>query len=181
MWPVFAIIPILLASRLAPHLVIGSPLPTGQDGAVIEEDTGQVSIQESPTDKDTPADVTISATFFDGVPGPKKCRGSVMAAIHLPPPEGLGLTTASTCYNLPSPAGCANFVANKVDGCEATLFAEPSCRSFTNLAVFTPEITAFGGVWRSVSVRCGVPEPDPASLGAPPLADMIMKQTPKSG
>ena len=153
-----------------------TPLPQGQ----IQEDTGQVSINESPSNNDTETNLPIVATIFGGVPGPKKCRGSPMAAINLPPPQGLGLTTQAHCYNLPGVAGCGNFVANKADGCEARLFAEPACRSYVNTVVFIPEDRAVGGSWRSISVQCGVPAPDPDSLGAPPLADMIMKQTPRT-
>ncbi|KLU85481.1 hypothetical protein MAPG_04504 [Magnaporthiopsis poae ATCC 64411] len=48
---------------------------------------------------------------------------------------------------------------------------------FVNLAVYQPDDRAVGGRWRSMAVRCGVPEPDPATLGAPPLAGMWSKKT----
>lgn len=44
---------------------------------------------------------------------------------------------------------------------------------YFNTVVFIPEDRAVGGQWRSVEVRCGVPPPDPESLGAPPLAGVM--------
>ncbi|KAK0615720.1 hypothetical protein B0T17DRAFT_538971 [Bombardia bombarda] len=84
---------------------------------------------------------------------------------------------------MPAPAGCGNFVANKQDGCEARLFAEPNCRLYMNTAVFIPEDRAVGGLWRSMSLRCGVPAPDPAALGSPPLGELMKnaKKRPKGG
>lgn len=74
---------------------------------------------------------------------------------------------------MPSPAGCGNFVANKEDGCEARLYAEPGCVGYLNTAVFIAEDRAVGGVWRSMVVQCGIPAPDPATLGEPPLQNLI--------
>jgi hypothetical protein len=64
-------------------------------------------------------------------------------------------------------------MANKDDGCEARLFAEPACFSYVNTVVFMPENRAVGGMWRSFSVECGIPAPDTASLGAPLLQGMM--------
>jgi hypothetical protein len=66
-------------------------------------------------------------------------------------------------------------VASKEAGCEARLFSEPGCRMYLNTAVFIPEERAVGGQWRSVGVRCGVPAPDPESLGPPPLAGLMRR------
>ncbi|KAK3942631.1 hypothetical protein QBC46DRAFT_283556 [Diplogelasinospora grovesii] len=159
------------------HITSPTPLPNPQlgSGADIQEDTGQVTITD-PHDDDISVvpnlNLAITATIFDSVPGPKSCRGRVMVQLEVPRPDGLG---QQTCYNMPQPAGCGNFVANKEDGCEAKLFAEPNCRSYMNTAVFIPDDStrAVGGLWRSMSVQCGIPAPDPETLGAPPLQDMM--------
>ena len=136
--------------------------------AHIQEDTGQVAIN-SPSEGQLGAGGVISATVFRGVPGPKTCRGPPMAEL----PIGRGATAAEHCFDLPAPAGCAIFVAAKDDGCEARLFAEPGCTSYVNTAVFMPEARAVGGSFRSIGLRCGIPAPDPDSLGTPPLAGLI--------
>jgi hypothetical protein len=153
-------------------------LPQLPVGASLQEDTGQVSINPRPDAANTAAapNLPITITIFFGSPGPKTCRGSPVTTLTLPrPPEGLGLRrTGSQCYSLPSAgAGCGTFSANKDDGCEARLFAEPSCASYVNTAVFVPETRAVGGLWRSFSVECGIPAPDPATLGEPPLRGMM--------
>ncbi|KAL8289459.1 hypothetical protein RB597_001184 [Gaeumannomyces tritici] len=164
----------------------GNPPLTNVPPAKIDEDTGQVSINR-PASDDGPAKPTlpIRATIFRGVPGPKACRGGAMTTLDFGVGGGGGaalLHTQEVCYDLPDTAGCGNFLANKADGCEARLFAERGCRMFVNLAVYQPEDRAVGGRWRSMAVRCGVPEPDPATLGAPPLAGMWSKKTsPKGG
>ncbi len=154
-------------------------------GAEVHEDNGQVAINDDPTANDTfVPNLPITATIFSGVPGPFHCRGSPMLVLNL---SGLALSSSgligegegegggeqALCYSMPHPAGCANFVANKRDGCQADLFAEPGCRGYTNTAVFVPEERAVGGLWRSVSVKCGVPAPDPETLGVPPLQDLL--------
>lgn len=169
--------------------IFGAPLATAMPlhqspeprGATIEQNTGQVSIQERPDLNTTETDLEITATIFTGPPGPKKCRGRAMESLSLPKPDGLGLRTGAKCYNLPAVAGCGNFMAGKNDGCEARLFAELACVSYVNTAVFMSEERAVGGMWRSLSVECGIPAPDPASLGAPPLQDMMKnaKRPPK--
>lgn len=154
-------------------------LPQLPGGASVQEETGQVSINQRPDAANTAAtNVPITITIFSGSPGPKTCRGSPVTTLTLPrrPREGLGLRrTGSQCYNLPSAAGagCGTFSANKDDGCEARLFAEPSCASYVNTAVLVPESRAVGGMWRSFSVECGIPAPDPAALGPPPLQGMM--------
>ncbi len=143
-------------------------------GASIEEDTGQVAINAPPLDSPSSLSaVAMSATIFSSVPGPKDCRGRPVA--HLTPPQSsaAGVPTAETCFDLAAPAGCAVFLASKEAGCEARLFAESACVGYLNTAVFMPERRPVGGSFRSVGLRCGVPAPDPASLGAPPLAGMF--------
>ncbi|KAH8899869.1 hypothetical protein GQ53DRAFT_758018 [Thozetella sp. PMI_491] len=162
-------------------IATANPLPQAPAGANIQEDTGQVAIHGDPAAANTATSLPISATIFAGVPGPKRCRGGVMVKMDLPPPNGV--QTVEQCYNLPGVAGCGNFVANKGDGCEVRLFAEPACKVYMNTAVFMPEERAVGGQWRSFAIVCGKPPPDPSTLGAPPLADMVAqaKKTPKSG
>ncbi|OIW24723.1 hypothetical protein CONLIGDRAFT_685671 [Coniochaeta ligniaria NRRL 30616] len=154
-------------------LLSSNALPQLPGGASVQEDTSQVSINERPDANSAVTNLPITVTIFSDSPGPKICRGSPAASLTLPRPDGLGLRTGSQCYNLPSVAGCGNFVANKDDGCEARLFEEPACVSYVNTAVFMPENRAVGGMWRSFSVECGIPAPDPASLGAPPLQGMM--------
>ncbi|KAK0616804.1 hypothetical protein B0T14DRAFT_386164, partial [Immersiella caudata] len=141
-------------------------------GQIQEDTAGQVTINDDPTSNNTESNLPITATIFTGVPGPYHCRGGVMLKISIPPPppspSGTPILTAPQCIDMPSPAGCANFVANKVDGCEARLFAEPKCRMYVNTAVFVPEERVFGGLWRSLEVRCGVPAPEPDQVGQVP-------------
>ncbi|KAI0466549.1 hypothetical protein F4859DRAFT_497172 [Xylaria cf. heliscus] len=138
--------------------------------------TEQVAINRTDTNPANPATeqpAPISAILFDGSPGPKACRGTAVLTIKLSKPGAQHLRP--TCYNVPGPGGgggvaqCGNFVANKDDGCEARVFAEPDCRTFANLAVFIPETRAFGGYMRSVEVRCGVVGEAPPPLNLPGL------------
>jgi hypothetical protein len=156
------------------------PQPQGPPGGDLQDSTGQVAIHGG-ADANTTTSVPITATIFAGVQGRKNCRGGVMTRLELPPPEGLGMRTVPQCYNLPQPSGCGNFVANKNDGCEAKLYSDLSCVTYMNTAVFSPDDTPTGGLWRSMLVQCGIPPIDPASLGPPPLAGMIQnaKKTPK--
>jgi len=93
--------------------------------------------------------------------------------------------TASSekCFDMPvgRPVGCGVFVANKRDGCQARLFSEPKCRIYANTVVFLPEERVVGGLWRSLGVRCGIPEPDPESLGVPPLQGVLGGHRKKGG
>lgn len=178
-------------------MVEASPANTTTAAAapVVEQaDNGQVAIQDpttpAPANKEPP--VPIKATFYSGSEGPKSCRGHVIAAINIPSkPQQAGLgapvPTAPQCYNFPKlqSSGCATFQANKVDGCVAQVFAEPDCRVYTNTAAFMAEKRPVGGNWRSVRVQCGLPEPDPATLGKPPMMDsitsMVNNDKPKAG
>lgn len=148
---------------------------------VAEDEKGQASLQGQPTkqpaEQEGPPEPTIpiKAVFYSGSEGPKTCRGHVLAVIDLPKPAGLGVPGQAQCYNFPGEqySGCANFMANKVDGCAAKVFGDTNCRTYLNTAAFMAEDRAVGGHWRSVEVQCGIPEPDPATLGKPPMMDKI--------
>ncbi|KAI0103983.1 hypothetical protein GGR51DRAFT_523087 [Nemania sp. FL0031] len=140
----------------------------------VEEDTPEatenLAINRTDTNPTAPPEeqaVPISALLFAGPPGPKACRGPAILSISLTKP-GAQHTTPK-CYNVPGVAQCGNFVANKDDGCEARIFAEPDCRIFSNLAVFIPETRPFGGYVRSIEVRCGVVSTTPPPLNLPGL------------
>ncbi|KAK3906081.1 hypothetical protein C8A05DRAFT_41076 [Staphylotrichum tortipilum] len=162
---------LLLLAPLHPSLAL-EDLPAGVD--ITEDTPGQVTINGDPTGNNTLGpSLPISATIFSGVPGPSACRGTVIFQLNPPQPAAGAGPTGEDCYDLPRAAGCGNFLASKEAGCEARLFAERGCRMYVNTAVFIPEERAVGGVWRSVGVRCGVPAPDPESLGPPPLAGLM--------
>lgn len=139
-----------------------------------QKDPGKVSIQP-PTAAEKEPFVPVQATFYSGSEGPKACRGHAIAVIDLAKPQASGVPGPIQCYNFPNLAasGCATFKANKVDGCLASVFAETDCRTYMNTAAFMPENRPVGGNWRSVKVQCGLPEPDPATLGKPPMMDSI--------
>ncbi|KAK3985445.1 hypothetical protein QBC44DRAFT_157101 [Cladorrhinum sp. PSN332] len=156
-----------------------SDVPANAD---VQEDNGQVTINPDPTANHTvPADLQITATIFSGVPGPSKCRGNVVLRLDIPPPavdeEGQVQERERKCFNMLQPVGCGNFVASKEAGCEARLFAEPNCQMYLNTAVFIPEDRAVGGWWRSMDVKCGIPAPDPGTLGEPPMQRLIRNKT----
>ncbi|KAI1803346.1 hypothetical protein F4811DRAFT_353645 [Daldinia bambusicola] len=152
---------------------------------VVESDIPQVSdvpqISGIPqVDVNTPIDTTkesqaqptepvvpIFVSLFSGPPGPKDCRGKAMVNIQLPKPGSQHSTPK--CYNIPGVAQCGTFIANKDDGCQARLFNEPNCLTFVNLAVFTPEQRAVGGLLRSIEVTCGIKGVLPAPLDLPGL------------
>lgn len=144
---------------------------------VAEDKKGQASLQGPTASQEDPPEppIPIKAVFYSGSEGPKTCRGHVLAVINLPKPAGLGVTGEAQCYNFPGEqySGCANFMANKVDGCVAKVFGDTNCRTYLNTAAFMAEDRAVGGHWRSVEVQCGIPEPDPATLGKPPMMDKI--------
>lgn len=158
------------------------PTPTEKPAApsphqpTAQQDKGQAPIPE-PTAAEEQEEpyVPIRATFFSSVEGPKTCRGRAVAAIDLPKPAGPGRPSPPQCYNFADQqaAGCAVLVANKADGCLASVYAETDCRVYTNTMAFLPELRPVGGRWRSVLLQCGVPEPDPATLGTPPLIDQM--------
>lgn len=157
-----------------PTAAVQQPTTQPSDKPVVQQDNGQVSIQDA-TPEDKEPLVPIRATFFSGSEGPKACRGHAIALIDLPKPQGLSVPTAKQCYNFPreQSSGCATFMANKIDGCQASVYAETNCRTYMNTVAFMPEQRPVGGNWRSVMVQCGVPEPDPATLGQPPMMDQI--------
>ncbi|KAL1848898.1 hypothetical protein Daus18300_013457 [Diaporthe australafricana] len=144
---------------------------------VAEDGKGQASLQDPAAQPQEPPEplIPIKAVFYSGSEGPKTCRGHVLAVINMPKPAGQGIPGPAQCYNFPGEqySGCANFMANKVDGCEARVFGELNCKTFLNTAAFMAEDRAVGGHWRSVEVQCGIPEPDPATLGKPPMMDSI--------
>ncbi|KKY36333.1 hypothetical protein UCDDA912_g03662 [Diaporthe ampelina] len=144
---------------------------------VADDNKGQASLQGQPAQPEDPPEppIPIKAVFYSGSEGPKTCRGHVLAVINLPKPAALGVPGEAQCYNFPGEqySGCANFMANKVDGCAAKVFGETNCRTYLNTAAFMAEDRAVGGHWRSVEVQCGIPEPDPATLGKPPMMDKI--------
>jgi hypothetical protein len=78
-------------------------------------------------------------------------------------------------------------MANKPDGCEAQLFVDVGCKfqNYMNTAVFMDEDRTVGGVWRSMSIECGLPIPDPSTLGQAPFQDLmrgsIIKEKGKGG
>lgn len=167
-------------------LAEGAPVNITAAAPVVEQDNGQVTIQDpTPASKEPP--IPIKGTFYSGAEGPKACRGHVIAVVNMPKPQGLGVPTAPQCYNFPNlqSSKCATFKANKADGCVAQVFAEPNCRVYTNTAAFMAENRPVGGNWRSVRVQCGIPEPDPATLGKPPMMDsitsMVNNDKPKGG
>ncbi|KAI1424661.1 hypothetical protein F5Y12DRAFT_434591 [Xylaria sp. FL1777] len=143
--------------------------------AMIEEESGisnteQVAINRTDANPASPLSeqpVPISAVLFDGSPGPKDCRGNIVLNIGLAKPGAQHSTP--TCYNVPGVAQCGNFLANKDDGCQARVFNDPDCRTFANLAVFIPEMRAFGGYVRSVEITCGVVSETPPPLDLPGL------------
>ncbi|KAK2611859.1 hypothetical protein N8I77_005180 [Diaporthe amygdali] len=144
---------------------------------VAGDNNGQATLQSpAPQQQDPPEPpIPIKAVFYSGSEGPKACRGHVLAVINLPKPAGMGVPGPAQCYNFPGEqfSGCANFWANKADGCAAKVFGETNCRTYLNTAAFMVENRAVGGHWRSVEVQCGIPEPDPATLGKPPMMDQI--------
>ncbi|KAI8963250.1 hypothetical protein F5Y11DRAFT_164557 [Daldinia sp. FL1419] len=119
--------------------------------------------QAQPTEPAVP----ISVLLFSGSPGPKDCRGAVMINVRLPKPGSQHLTPK--CYNVPGVAQCGTFTANMDDGCQARLFNEPNCLTFANLAVFTPEQRAVGGLLRSIEITCGIKGETPPPLNLPGL------------
>jgi hypothetical protein len=128
-----------------------------------QRETSQVSINH-PNETST-SDVPIRVAIFSGSPGTKRCHGTAMLEFTLTRPGSLH--AVPMCYDLPTPASCGVFIAGQGDGCEARLFSENRCRTFTNLAVFVPEFRTVGGFFRSVSIRCGVQSVQPPSLKLP--------------
>ncbi|KAF2966784.1 hypothetical protein GQX73_g6783 [Xylaria multiplex] len=162
------------------------PVPINEDNGIVEDpflpdemmveegsgatETEQVAVNRTdanPANPPSEQPVPISAILFNGPPGPKDCRGSAILNIGLTKPGARH--SSPTCYNVPGVAQCGNFLANKDDGCQARIFNEPDCRTFANLAVFIPEMRAFGGYIRSIEVTCGVISETPPPLNLPGL------------
>ncbi|POS73354.1 hypothetical protein DHEL01_v208263 [Diaporthe helianthi] len=150
---------------------------------VAEDKKGQATLEGKPAQQAAPQEqqdppeplIPINAVFYSGSEGPKSCRGHVLAVINLPKPAGTGGPGPAQCFNFPGEqySGCANFMANKVDGCVAKVFGDTNCRAYLNTVAFMVEDRAVGGRWRSTEVQCGIPEPDPDTLGKPPMVDQI--------
>jgi hypothetical protein len=138
-------------------------LPDGQE--IVPANTEQVSISTNLSDSPSEQPVPITALLFNGSPGPKDCRGNVVLNISLTKP--VVSHSRPTCYNVPGVAQCGNFLANEADGCQARVFSEPDCLTFANVAVFVPEVRAFGGYMRSVEITCGVVSEAPPPLKLP--------------
>ncbi|CAN8099699.1 unnamed protein product [Discula destructiva] len=157
-----------------PAAAVQTPTPKPSDKPVIQEDTGQVTISEATPEEEEPF-VPIRATFYSSVEGPKACRGHPIAIVDLPKPQALDGPTERQCYNFAKKqtSDCALFMANKVDGCIANVYAEPNCLTYTNTLAFMAEERPVGGHWRSFMLQCGLPEPDPATLGQPPMMDQM--------
>lgn len=153
---------------------VKQPATQASEQPAVQQDNGQVSIQGA-TPEDKEPLVPIRATFFSGSEGPKSCRGHAIALVDLPKPQGPAVPTTKQCYNFPGEqtSGCALFMANKIDGCQASVYAETNCRVYMNTMAFMPEQRPVGGHWRSFAVQCGIPEPDPATLGKPPMMDQL--------
>ncbi|KAI1087289.1 hypothetical protein F5B19DRAFT_79276 [Rostrohypoxylon terebratum] len=132
-------------------------------GSIATPTNPTTSAQAQPSEPVVP----IAALLFSGPPGPKDCRGTVMANVQLPKPGSQHSTP--TCYNVPGISQCATFVANMDDGCQARLFNEPNCLTFANLAVFTPEQKPVGGLLRSIEIICGIKGVTPPPLNLPGL------------
>lgn len=156
-------------------LVPDEPNTQGNGEEVPVNITEQVAINRTnanpsypPSEQEQPVPM-ISAILFDGSPGPKDCRGNAILNVRLTKPGAQHLTP--TCYNVPGVgvAQCANFLANKDDGCQARVFTEPDCKTFANVVVFIPEMRAFGGLMRSVEIQCGVVSEAPPPLDLPGL------------
>ncbi|KAI0174807.1 hypothetical protein BJ166DRAFT_606744 [Pestalotiopsis sp. NC0098] len=108
----------------------------------------------------------ITVQLYSSSPGPKECRGTPVFQLNVPKGPGIATPPGPTCYNITraAQAECGTFMANMEDGCQARVFAEPGCKSFTNLAVFMEELRPVGGVIRSIEVQCGIKSVQPAPL-----------------
>lgn len=137
----------------------------------------QAPLSPAPVGQPAEEVIPITALLFAGPAGPKQCRGSPMLSIPLSRP----VSTTPTCYNTPKTANCGTFMAMKADGCQARVFAEPDCKTFTNLAVFMPELRTVGGLIRSVEVTCGVKSVEPAPLDMGALGAGAKKPKPNPG
>ncbi|KAH6647745.1 hypothetical protein BKA67DRAFT_539590 [Truncatella angustata] len=121
-----------------------------------------------PTPQAMPAKpiLPITVLLYSSSPGPKECRGTPIFNLNIPKGPGLDTPPGPTCYNVTvvPQAECGTFMANMEDGCQARIFGEPGCASFTNLAVFMDELRPVGGIIRSIEVQCGIKSAQPAPL-----------------
>jgi len=121
-----------------------------------------------PTPQAMPAKpiLPITVLLYSSSPGPKECRGTPILSLNLPKGPGIATPPGPTCYNVTSApkAECGTFMANMEDGCQARIFGEPGCTSFTNIAVFMDELRPVGGIIRSIEVQCGIKSAQPAPL-----------------
>ncbi|KAI0470485.1 hypothetical protein GGR56DRAFT_147395 [Xylariaceae sp. FL0804] len=145
--------------------MIEQVVPTSTPQATINSTDVDTNPFSEPAAEQGEVSVPIFAKLFAGSPGPKDCRGAVIA--HIPLSKPGSAHTTPRCYNMPGVAQCGYFVGNQDDGCAANLFNEPNCHTFTNLAVFTPELRAQGGFIRSIEIRCGVESVAPPPLNLP--------------
>ncbi|KAI0407287.1 hypothetical protein F4802DRAFT_48814 [Xylaria palmicola] len=155
-------------STIADDISLPDEMMVDEDG--VPDNTEGLAVNRTDTNpSNSPSEepVAISAVLLDGPPGPKDCRGNAVLRLGLSKPGRQHATP--TCHNVRGVAQCGVFVANKDDGCEARVFAEPDCKTFANLAVFVPEPRAFGGYMRSIEVRCGVVGQTPPPLQLPGL------------
>ncbi|ETS78557.1 hypothetical protein PFICI_10619 [Pestalotiopsis fici W106-1] len=169
------------------------------DGAVAQEDVSKIgeeamvetivpvinatlpssrpAIQPTPQAMPAKPILPITALLYSSSPGPKECRGTPVFQLNVPKGAGIATPTGPTCYNVTraAQAECGTFMANMEDGCQARVFAEPGCKSFTNLAVFMEELRPVGGVIRSIEVQCGIKSTQPAPLNL----NLPVKQKPE--
>jgi hypothetical protein len=108
----------------------------------------------------------ITALLYNSSPGPKECRGTPIFSLNVPKGVGIATPPGPTCYNVTraAQAECATFQANLEDGCQAKVFGELGCNSFTNIAVFMEELRPVGGIIRSIEIQCGIKSAQPAPL-----------------
>ena len=111
---------------LLPPFLLAIPHPH------IIQDTGQATINTSPTNHTTNTTVSLTATLFSNFPSPSRCRGRPVLHLTFPPGPGSG-PDPWRCCNIPTPSDfmCGTFIApSGGDGgtCEASLFAKEGCR-----------------------------------------------------
>ncbi|KAI1848881.1 hypothetical protein JX266_005309 [Neoarthrinium moseri] len=174
---------VALASPIAAQRRRIQPQPVMVDGAVNEADVevSEEAMIESVIPSSAPVTIAaprplatapakpilpITALLYSSSPGPKECRGTPVFSLNLPKGPGVATPKGPTCYNVTaaSQAECGTFMANMEDGCQARVFGELGCQSFTNLAVFMEELRPVGGIIRSIEVTCGIQSTQPAPL-----------------
>ncbi|KAI4602298.1 hypothetical protein KJ359_009538 [Pestalotiopsis sp. 9143b] len=119
------------------------------DGAVAQADVSRIG-DEAMVETIVPV---VNATLPPPPPAPPKATPQAMPAKPILP------ITVLLYSSSPGPKEC-----RVEDGCQARVFAEPGCKSFTNIAVFMEELRPVGGVIRSIEVQCGIKSAQPAPL-----------------